>query len=320
MKLSIIVPVYNLENYISVTLDSLLSIRFSEDYEILVINDGSKDRSEEIIRSYQQRHSQVKLYSIENQGVSNARNYGISKATGEYITFVDGDDTVEPVFFAKAVGEMDMGGYDFVQGNFVIVDKGEPSYTQYTDQDIEICDTREMLLLFFHPKQKKIHNTVWGKVFQADTLRGVSFDGSLAVSEDQKFVFDVLCKAKRVKLLKDLGIHYIQRSSSAMHTFSVSKAYGKLSALKYCISRVPFPEITSLIQWHQMHTLLGLYMFFSRLRDAKADEVWREMMAIFSKELFPFLDIQEKIMMFMLKHARFVFDWYFIKRSRGQSQ
>lgn len=310
MKLSIIVPVYNLENYISLTLDSLLSIRFSADYEILVINDGSKDGSEEIIRSYQQKHSQVKLYTIENQGVSNARNFGISKARGEYITFVDGDDTVDPDFFAKAVRALDEGGYDFVQGNFVIVDKEELSYNQYVDQDIVTYDYREMLFLFFDPKRKKIHNTVWGKVYKADSIRGLSFDSSLTVAEDQKYVFDVLCKAKRVKLLKDLGIHYIQRSSSVMHSFSASKEYGKLSVLEYCMARVPFSEIKPLIQWHQYAILRSLYSDFTKLREPKADEVWRKVMAIYSKELIPFMSTKEKIIIGMLKHARFVLDLY----------
>lgn len=311
MKLSIIVPVYNLENYISVTLDSLLSIRFSDSYEILVINDGSKDRSEEIIRSYQQKHSQIKLYTIENQGVSNARNFGISKAKGDYLTFVDGDDTVNPDFFEKAIREMDMGNYDFVQGNFVIVDQGRSNYTpQYVYRDIEIYDYREMLFLFFDPKRKKIHNAVWGKVYKADSVRGLSFDCSLTVAEDQKFVFDVLCKAKKIKLLKDLGIHYIQRSSSVMHSFSASKEYGKISVLEYFIARVPFQEIKSLIQWQQYATLFGLYSNFTKLREPKADEIWSKMMAEYSKEWIPFMSTKEKIIIGMLKHARFVLDLY----------
>lgn len=70
MKLSIIVPVYNLEKYIATTLESLLSIHFSSDYEIIVVNDGSKDGSESIIRWYQRTHDQIVLYSIKNQGAT----------------------------------------------------------------------------------------------------------------------------------------------------------------------------------------------------------------------------------------------------------
>ena len=114
MKLSIIVPVYNLENYVSKTLDSLLSIRFSHDYEIIVVNDGSTDGSEAVIRDYQEKTDKIRLFTTENHGLPGARNYGVGKAIGDYITFFDGDDTVDPDFYEKAVAELDRGGYDFV--------------------------------------------------------------------------------------------------------------------------------------------------------------------------------------------------------------
>ena len=159
MKLSIIVPVYNLEDYIATTLDSLLSIHFSSDYEIIMINDGSTDDSESIIRGYQRSHNQIVLYSIENQGVSNARNVAISKASGEYITFVDGDDTIEPDFFEKAVQELDTSGYDFVQGNYRIIDGANTSYEQFVSEDMAITEKDIMLDKLFG-LEKLIHNAV----------------------------------------------------------------------------------------------------------------------------------------------------------------
>lgn len=74
MKLSIIIPAYNLEEYISLTLDSLLRINFSRNYEIIVVNDGSTDNTENIIKEYQRNNSQIKLITIKNSGVSMARN------------------------------------------------------------------------------------------------------------------------------------------------------------------------------------------------------------------------------------------------------
>ena len=145
MKLSIIVPVYNLENYISRTLDSLLAIRFSHDYEIIVVNDGSTDRSEAVIAGYQEKTDKIHLYSIENRGLPGARNYGISKAAGEHITYVDGDDTVDPDFFEKAVAELDAGGYDFVQGNYREVYENRVVDRIFADQDTELSGRKEML-------------------------------------------------------------------------------------------------------------------------------------------------------------------------------
>ena len=145
MKLSIIVPVYNLENYISRTLDSLLAIRFSHDYEIIVVNDGSTDASEAIIRDYQQKTDKIRLFTIENGGVSNARNVGIGYARGQYITFMDGDDTVEPDFYERAVAELDSGGYDFVQANFREIYEDHVVPHILAEQDMEITDRRQIM-------------------------------------------------------------------------------------------------------------------------------------------------------------------------------
>ena len=222
MKLSIIVPVYNLERYIAATLESLLSIRFSYEYEIVVINDGSEDKSEAVIKKYQHKHSNIVLYTIENQGVSTARNLGVKNARGQYITFVDGDDTVESDFFEKAVRELDSGRYDFVQGNFITINCCRKLNSQFSDVDVEISDTKSILELFFSPR-KIIHNTVWGKVFCADIAKNTFFDSSISVSEDQKYIFDIICKAKRIKIMKEQAINYYLRDSSVIHTMDTKK-------------------------------------------------------------------------------------------------
>lgn len=310
MKLSIIVPVYNLENYIAATLDSLLSIRFSADYEILVINDGSTDKSESVIRGYQQKHSQIVLYTIENQGVSNARNLGLSKAKGEYITFVDGDDTVEPDFFEKAIFELDSGGYDFVQGNYVTLDNGKVSFFQYSGKDMELCNKKAMLESYFEPNRKKIHNTVWGKVFRAEVVQGVTFDMALAVSEDQKFVFDVICSAKKIKVLKELCINYYLRDSSAIHTMDTKKYDDQLTVLAYCKERVPYPEIKVYIEWHELITLLNLYFCVTEQRNPCADEARKAILNLNLKSVKPFLDGKKLVILTLLRHARMLYDIY----------
>ena len=93
VSISVIVPVYNVEEYLSTCLDSLLDQGLSEqEYEIILINDGSKDGSLDICNLYAKAHSNIHVYSQENQGVSMARNLGLSKARGEWVMFVDSDD------------------------------------------------------------------------------------------------------------------------------------------------------------------------------------------------------------------------------------
>lgn len=315
MKLSIIVPVYNLENYIAATLDSLLSIRFSADYEILVINDGSTDKSESVIRGYQQKHSQIVLYTIENQGVSNARNLGLSKAKGEYITFVDGDDTVEPDFFEKAVQELEKGGYDFVQGNYTTIDGDKQFYYQHTDEDMELCDKKTILELFFSPG-KKIHNTVWGKVFRAEVVQSVLFDRTLVVAEDQKYVFDVLCSAKKIKIMKEQCVSYYLRNTSAIHTMNQKKIEDQLAVFEYCKNRVTYTEIKVFIEWHELRTLLNLYFHYTKLKDNRSDEVRKAILQLNLEPMKSYLDRKTILIVKLLKYSRILYDVYIWNFSR----
>ena len=99
MKLSIIVPVYNRENYIESCLKTLLQIQ-SDEIEIIIVDDGSIDNSLDLCRGYEKIDKRINVYHKENGGVSSARNYGINHASGEYLMFVDSDDMicVETIF------------------------------------------------------------------------------------------------------------------------------------------------------------------------------------------------------------------------------
>ena len=109
-KVSVIVPVFNLETYISQCIESIVSQSY-ENIEIIVVNDGSKDRSEEIIQQYQKKDSRIKYFKRENHGLSESRNFALSKASGKYVVFVDGDDWLEKDMIAKM---MNFCNYDLV--------------------------------------------------------------------------------------------------------------------------------------------------------------------------------------------------------------
>ena len=92
-KISIIVPLYNAEKYIEQTIEDLITQTY-QNIEIIMINDGSVDKSEDIVRKYAREDDRIKVISIENQGPSKARNVGLDLATGDYIRFVDADDRI----------------------------------------------------------------------------------------------------------------------------------------------------------------------------------------------------------------------------------
>ena len=95
-QLSVILPVYNVAKYLPRCIESLLG-QTLDDFEIIFVNDGSPDNSIDILKKYQEKYPEkINIYSIENHGVSYARNYGAQKANGEYLLFVDSDDYVAP--------------------------------------------------------------------------------------------------------------------------------------------------------------------------------------------------------------------------------
>ena len=94
IKISIIIPVYNAGNYIKKCIDSILSQTY-ENFEVIVINDGSSDNSWELLNKYYSDNKKIKLFNQENKGVSMTRNFGIDNANGDWITFVDADDWIE---------------------------------------------------------------------------------------------------------------------------------------------------------------------------------------------------------------------------------
>ena len=112
-KVSVIIPLYNAEEYISDCIDSILNQTYTN-FEIVIINDGSKDNSEKIVEGYKKKDKRIKLYTIENNGAGYARNYALKKVTGKYVMFVDGDDFIEPVTLEVAVKRIEEDNSDFV--------------------------------------------------------------------------------------------------------------------------------------------------------------------------------------------------------------
>lgn len=303
MKLSIIVPVYNLENYVSKTLDSLLSIRFSHDYEIIVVNDGSTDGSETVIRDYQQKTDKIRLFTIENGGVANARNVGIRQASGQYITFMDGDDTVEPDFYEKAVAELDRGGYDFVQGNYREVYEDRTVPIEYVKQDKVIRDREEMMKLYLCPDCFQIYNCVWSKVYQREIVQRVPFNAERKNANDQEYNFDILCVANCVKLLTAMSVDYYQRGDSIVHTMNAGKVRNKLKVIERILEKNPYPELVLPIEENRLLLLQEYYFFLCKEKNPRAKEVRREILNCPIRQLWPRLSLSVRRRLLLYRFA-----------------
>lgn len=202
-KVSVIVPVYNVEDYIEKCLNSLVN-QTLEDIEIIIVNDGSKDNSENIIKSFLSRYPQkIKYLKKENGGLSDARNYGIPYAIGEYIAFLDSDDYVELDTYENMYNLAKKENSDMVECNFIW------EYPKKIKIDIgkKYSGKHEMI--------EKIRVVAWNKLIKRQVIEKskIQFPKGYRY-EDVEFTYKLIPYLENISFLEEPCIHYIQRQNS----------------------------------------------------------------------------------------------------------
>lgn len=166
-KFSVVIPVYNSAKYLKKCLDSLVNQRF-KDIEIIIVNDGSTDNSIEIINKYIKKYDNISIYSITNHGQSFARNYGLSKATGEYISFVDSDDYVNKNLFFEIDKFLKKGDYDIVLFDYCAVSQNDEILFKQKFKCRDYKNVTNIEYLFGDP-------CPWNKVYKKKFLDKIKF-------------------------------------------------------------------------------------------------------------------------------------------------
>ncbi len=201
--ISIIIPIFNRENTIETCILSILQQTY-ENFELLLIDDGSSDKSAEICRSLLKKDSRIKFWQQSNKGVSAARNLGISYASGKWITFIDSDDIIDSNHLSNLIrveeknADMGMIGYKYgenIEGKLQI--KGS-----CTPNDIEIQSTNKIIQYIFgdfNPYQNPYY-FCWIKIFSVSIIKtnNIKFNEKISLGEDQIFVIDYLLHTKKI--------------------------------------------------------------------------------------------------------------------------
>lgn len=207
--ISIIVATYNNEKFIGKCLDSLVNQTY-ENIEVIVVNDGSTDGTGDICARYEKLNDKVRYFCKENEGVSLARNFGISKARGDYIAFVDADDYVEHTMCEKLLKCILQNNADMACCSEVVESEDNPIIASVSDSETINCSDIDMVrkLLRGGP------SSCWGKLFQRD-IANHSFL-NIAISEDAVYIIHAYCKCKKISVTKDELYHYVRHSRSAL--------------------------------------------------------------------------------------------------------
>ena len=210
-KISIIIPIYNVEKYIRQCLESVVSQTY-KNLEIIVVNDGTKDNSMKIVEEYLS-DKRIKAINKENGGLSSARNKGMEEVTGEYIYFLDSDDWLELNTIEILVKNLEEN-LEIIGANFYLFDeiKEEKRVNNLKVKYEEIEEGKYLLL-------NELEVVVWNKLYKTSFLRknGIIFLENI-VHEDEDFTFKCYMKAKRIKYIPNITYNYrVNRIGSIMN-------------------------------------------------------------------------------------------------------
>lgn len=212
VSVSVVVPIYNAYDYLGVALDSILG-QTLKDIEIICIDDGSTDRSLDIIKKYHEADSRVRVVTENNAGVSTARNKGIARARGEYIIFLDADDFYEPTLLEKLYTLAKKENLDIALSRFDIYNNKTEKFTATVDEnhgDIfahgAVVSKNEFPDYIF----ESTTGYVWNKLFRAEMIREkeLTFAPELYIFEDVHFVCAAFSFANRIARLEEVLIHH----------------------------------------------------------------------------------------------------------------
>ena len=210
MKVSLIIPVYNVESFLERCLDSVQAQTY-KDLEVILVNDGSTDNSPQIIDKYVAANSNFKAYTIENGGQGNARNYGLEKAAGEYIAFLDSDDYITPNCIERLTEAALKENSDIVvcscydvREDGSVIEKSENNVNNITTSVFE--------------KPQILFNRVapWGKLFKKSVFVNLRF-ATRVWYEDMRLIPKLYLNADKITYIDDALFYYVQRSGSTMN-------------------------------------------------------------------------------------------------------
>lgn len=230
-KISVVLPIYNVEKYLPKCLDSILD-QESSVHEIICVNDGSYDKSLEILKEYAAKNDKIKVINKENGGVSSARNAGIEACTGEYIHFFDPDDWIDSNVYEKCIETITNTGAEIVVFDYI----DEPSGKEWTLLENKTYDDP-----FKAVKDTTINSGyIWNKIFKKSLMvdNNIFYKEDIKYGEDNLFVNMILAKSKLTVTLPKFYYHYLSHEDSSGNSVSYEKRVA--DSIKRCRYLVDF--------------------------------------------------------------------------------
>lgn len=277
VKLSIIVPIYNVERYLERCIISILNQTYVN-FELILVNDGSIDNSKDICEKYLSIDNRIKLINKKNGGLSSARNTGIELAIGEYIAFVDSDDYINKYMYEVLITTLKKDKSDMVICGYNKVDQNEANFQEinnYIDVNnvlaskISKVEALDKLLI---EGEKFVF--AWNKIYKRKLFNELRYKNG-KIYEDEFLAHRVLYKCNKVSVINEKLYFYIQRDGSIINSKFTTKRFDKVYALK---ERIDFLKEKNLLELKEKaeksfvdYFIWNYFVAYQRLENVNSD-------------------------------------------------
>ena len=241
-KISVIVPVYNVEAYLERCVESILHQTYTN-FELILINDGSTDSSGQICDHLANQYENIKVYHIENAGVSNARNMGIQLATGSWVTFIDSDDFVTQDYLATLASAVEGLNVGFVIAPLHHIKNGIVTDLSPHSGKTELWSTEETMKELLMTTRTSFFPVA--KLFKRDLLADEKFNTNYHLAEDALFLTELLLKTGCSSVFIDKPIYYYDHREGSATTSVNRYVFDTIEVYKQIIAQVSqiFPNL-----------------------------------------------------------------------------
>lgn len=218
MLLSIIIPVYNVEKYVNKCLRTLIN-QIDSDVEIICVDDGSTDNSGKICDDFAEHNINIHVYHQANRGVASARNFGLSKAKGKYIAWVDPDDYVDSKWFCKLKDVLNRNSPECILFDYYTDDYGKITevHSGFSGK------INKETLIFELSSDKRIESEMWIKVVSSKIFRNLKFDETAVILEDYDVTTSIALMVNEIIVIPDCLYYYVRRRESLVNHVSMGK-------------------------------------------------------------------------------------------------
>ncbi|HFI0107109.1 TPA: glycosyltransferase family 2 protein [Streptococcus suis] len=262
---SIIVPIYNVEKFLPRCIESICNQSY-ENIEILLINDGSTDGSEQICVDFMARDPRIRYFLKENGGLSDARNYGIERAQGKYLSFIDSDDFVESDFILRLYDALVQQNASVAIAGFSKVDENGTILKKELLENEELVLTGREVCKKLHSEKGQVFVVAWNKLYKKELFSNVQYAKG-KIHEDEYIAYQLFYDLDRIAVVNDSLYYYVERQESITRTQMTDLRFECL--IEYQLLRIDFfnsKNDSELMTLNQQAFLLFVIQFLEQNR------------------------------------------------------